>query len=79
MSESRAVLSHNIHFYDCIVEKTNEIYDKERNSQTDINKEQTNIEENDINQGKTEPIEKHNPIDTSKLEKQDEEMPWIKK
>ena len=47
--------------------------DKERNGQNDINKEQTNIEENDLNQEKVDDKEKHNPKETSKLEKQDEE------
>ena len=47
--------------------------DKERNSQKDKNKAQTNIEENDLNQEKLELIEKYNPMDASKLEKEDEE------
>ena len=66
----RVVLSHNIHFYETKEikdkERTKEIKHKERNSQKDINKDQTNIEENDLNQEKLEPIKKYNPIDTSK-------------
>ena len=63
-----------------LFKKTKEIKDKERNNQKDINKEQTYIEENDVNQEKVKHIEKHIAMDTSKLEtqpihneKQDEE------
>ena len=64
----RELFYHTI--FTSVVALLKEIMDKERNYQTDINKEQTNIEENDINQEKFEPIEKHNPMDTSKLETQ---------
>ena len=56
-----------------LLKKTKEIKDKERFSQKDINKEQTNIEENDINQENVDDIEKYNPMDASKLENRYEE------
>ena len=49
-----------------LLEKTKKIMDKERKSQKDMNKDQTNIDENVVNQEKVDDIEKHNLIDTSK-------------
>ena len=55
-----------------LLKKTKEIQDIERSNQTDINKEQTNIKENNVNQEKVEHIEEYNPMDTSKLETQEQ-------
>ena len=67
--ESCSIIQYSLLWWHCW-KKTKEIKDKERKNQTDINKEQTNIEGNVVNQEKVDNIEERNPIDTLKLETQ---------